>query len=1011
MSQEKSIHLSIEVTNSDGTPIQVDSIKINDVEYVSKAKSTLPHSSEEKNRSESGTEKAGPAVLITSPKDSESTEVEKRQEGEATLHKALGPSEEFNTLEEFGGNSFYSTFWGNLTYRSLSDRSTLVTYEGSEDVFNGDFVGKWLEPSRVHRCSSEYPSSGRNYFPGALAVVYSRVLEVRDGKNLMVDFAYNGGSIPSVQAAAHQDGTFFFDNKFAIESWCSSNQRKPILKAKAGQIFGCLGFPRLVVKPDSILNFKWSGEGERPAIHLMVSDGFIGDENGTGEKVPESFKETFGDNNKIFDLPGNGRIDIDFDWQLIPPTYSQKVVQYGSPLGVVFFDGAPLSFQYGLKRFSNFDQFRIKNQMTKALGFTRPGVTCSMPNQGYCNGGGIHDGKDITEFCTYRFEGDWFSKEPNNMKARTSGGLRVEWVGKSPDSPGRFVELESQKAFLFDNLRLRFLSNVEIEVESPEFTWYHLACQEWTGGTSTGSEFTYLVVNGFRIGLNSNGDFWLINGDGDLEGRSFSSRKVKLFDRIPSTGDLIAHNLADLKNCGLIGKVSDNRFEIWGWAIQAGDQISFGDNLFTVVSTERKWKTWEQFAAQNSLNNPRLNRGDRRITYTEIVLDKEVPGALEEVQFKVDKSSLQQLLDGNKYREGCKAGWGIGNEAPGHLMYTDYNVNLVLKNVEIHGMIRSTSRPLWAETTKTHSGSINSIAVQGLDPNCWKRGDKLLLAHPESGKVQQVEVAENFVGGRAELRIVPVTLSVDFPSNSILVGMFSLASEARFENVKFINEDLTPCYSERIDYRPQGLRLRQLLTNDSSKRVVISGGRISWYSTLENRFEPEVEFSNQPFLVNSKSVVPVILNPVVKDNRGLILGYQFKEAGNEEFFVAYRLVVSNGKSLDLSNSQLGADLYLEGNGEFILNELKSKNYVDNNRDSGVGFNLIVQDKYQKTESLILKGKKGQVGLMVNSPYPIGVLKIDFQEWILRPGLFNGGGFQTSQNQNDPQYKEFIKISN
>lgn len=1010
MSHITPVQLSIDIKSQDGTPIKITSLKINNEEFVSKNQEDTNSTNSNPSSIEAGAKVLVASLAASLPTHSDSLPKEEIiEERKSTPSDQIGSTTASNTLEEFGGNSFYRMFWGKLKYSPLDENTSLVTYQGTEDVFGLDYVGKWLEPSRIHKCSHEYPLKGRNYFPSAQSVVYSKVLEVRDGKNIVVDFAYNGGSINSPKVSSNQDGTFFFDNKFAIETWAASVNRKPTLMAKSGQIYATKGFPKIAVAPNSSLRFHYSGVDERPAIHLMLSDAFTGDEHGTGEKMPDSFRETFGENLRLFDLPGNGRVEIDFDWQLLPPTYSQKVVQYGVPNGVIFFDGAPLSLQYGLKRFSNFDQFRIKDKMSQALGFARPGVTCSMPNQGYCNGGGIHDGTDIEEFCTYRFEGDWFAKDPNNMKARTSGGLRLEWIGKSPESPGRFIELESQKAFQFENLRFKFLSNAEIEVDSPDFTWYHLACQEWTGGTSTGSEFTNLVVEGKRIGLNSNGDFWLINGEGDLKGRSFSSRRVRLFDKIPSKGDVIKQDLQNLKDSGLIGKVSDTKFEIWGWAIQIGDEVSFSGEVFKVKSAERKWKTWEQFASQSSLTDPRLRRGDRRITYTEVEFDKAVPGTLSSIQFKVESSALQGLLDGN-FREGCKASWGIGNEAPGHLMYIDYNVNLLLKNVDIHGMIRSTARPLWTETTKVHSGSINSIAVANLGAQIWNKGDKLWLAHPETGKRQQVELTENFNGNKGEVRIVPINLPFEFPENSVLVGIFSLASEARFENVKYVNEDLSPCYSERIDYRPQGLRLRQLLTNDSSRRVKIKGGRISWYSNMENRFEPEVEFSDMPHLVNTKSVVAAILNPIIQDQKGIHFGYQQKESGKEELFIAYRMIVANGKSLDLSNSLLGADLYFEGNGEFLLNNLISKNYIDNKRDSGVGFSMVVQDKFQKSKSLVLKGKDGKVGLIVNSPYAIGELKIDFQNWELRPGLFNGGGFQSMQNQSDPHYKEFIKIS-
>ncbi len=923
--------------------------------------------------------------------------------------KPLFPGADFNTLEEFGGNSFYKMFWGKLTYQSNTSSTTKVTYEGSDDVFDGNFEGKWLEPSRIHKCSFDYPESGRNYFPGAKAVVYSRVLEVIDAKNLIVDFPYNGGDISQPKPIAKQDGIFFFDNKFAIESWARASQRKSILKANSGQIYAALGIPNIDISPNTALVFAWNGEGDRPAIHTMMSDAFNVDRYGRGEGGPGSFKETFGQNGKFFNLPGEGRVDIDFDWQYIPPTYSQVVVQYGVPNGVFFYDDSPLSSQFGLKRVSNFDQFRIRKEMKKSLGFVRPGVSFSMPNQGYCNGGGIHDGRDVTEFCTYRFEGDWISKDPNNMKARTNGGLRVEWIGKSKEELGNFIEMESLKAFRYDHLKFRFLSPSRIEVDDPNFTWYNLASQEWTGGASARNEVTHLIVEGKQIGLNTNGDFWLVNGEDDFKGRDFGTHQLNLFDKIPFSGAIIAQNLDDPRNSGLIGKVSDTSFEVWGWSIQTDDQLSFSGKNYTVKSITRKWKTWEEFGAQYPYPQFRLKRGDRFITYTEIQLDKPISETLQEVKFRVEKSALQGLLDG-KFRSGCSAIWNAGNNAPGHLMYTDYNVNLVLKNVKIHGLIRSTSKQLWAETTKGLSGFVSSIPVGKMDSGIWKKGDKLQLAHPESGKITEVELERDYSGSTGFVQIKPIQLTTEFPEKSVLVGLFSLCSEARFENVYFVNEDLSPCYSERIDYRPQGLRLRQLISNNPKYRIKVLGGRISWYSNLDNRFEPELEFSEHTHLVNTKSVVSVMLNPVISDSKGLHFGYQFKQSGKEEIFLMNRIVARDGAIIDLSNSKLGSDLYLEGNGKVILNKVVSKNFIENGKDSGVGFNIVVEDKFENTNSLVLEGNSGKSALMVNSKYPIGTIKIDLKDWELWPGLFNPTGFQTKQETSDPRYKNFVRIS-
>jgi len=84
--------------------------------------------------------------------------------------------------------------------------------------------------------------------------------------------------------------------------------------------------------------------------------------------------------------------------------------------------------------------------------------------------------------------------------------------------------------------------------------------------------------------------------------------------------------------------------------------------------------------------------------------------------------------------------------------------------------------------------------------------------------------------------------------------------------------------------------------------------------------------------------------------------------------------------------------------------------VNNGKDSGVGFNLIIQDKFGVSESLFLEGKQGEAAIMINTAYPIGVLKIDLKEWKLKPALFNNSGFYSKQNTNAPKYSDFIKIN-
>jgi hypothetical protein len=105
----------------------------------------------------------------------------------------LCPGADFDTLEEFGAYSFFKMFWGSLTYQSLDESRTQVTFNGEDSGFESSFVSKWLEPSRIHRSSPQSPDRGRNYFPASVTVVYSRVIEVLDSKNLIVDFVLNDG--------------------------------------------------------------------------------------------------------------------------------------------------------------------------------------------------------------------------------------------------------------------------------------------------------------------------------------------------------------------------------------------------------------------------------------------------------------------------------------------------------------------------------------------------------------------------------------------------------------------------------------------------------------------------------------------------------------------------------------------------------------------------------------------------------------------------------------------------
>ena len=49
--------------------------------------------------------------------------------------KPVDSSDEFDTLEKFGGNAFHRMFWGTLKYEAQDNNRCKVTYQGEEGVF------------------------------------------------------------------------------------------------------------------------------------------------------------------------------------------------------------------------------------------------------------------------------------------------------------------------------------------------------------------------------------------------------------------------------------------------------------------------------------------------------------------------------------------------------------------------------------------------------------------------------------------------------------------------------------------------------------------------------------------------------------------------------------------------------------------------------------------------------------------------------------------------------------
>ncbi|MFO7536235.1 MAG: immunoglobulin domain-containing protein [Kiritimatiellia bacterium] len=133
------------------------------------------------------------------------------------------------TLEQFGGQAYYKRFDGDLTYTPQSvDPSitngaglppgsyTKIAYTGSGQVFDQQDLNKSFCGLFVHRNPANADTNLVDlFYPNIVGSRYAKVVRVIDGRNILVDFEFNGGSTGAPQAASQRKGYIFFDNSAA----------------------------------------------------------------------------------------------------------------------------------------------------------------------------------------------------------------------------------------------------------------------------------------------------------------------------------------------------------------------------------------------------------------------------------------------------------------------------------------------------------------------------------------------------------------------------------------------------------------------------------------------------------------------------------------------------------------------------------------------------------------------------------------------------------------------------
>ncbi|TXI10559.1 MAG: hypothetical protein E6Q68_07860 [Polynucleobacter sp.] len=332
----------------------------------------------------------------------------------------------YDSIEAFGAVPFYTEdkFYGTMTITPYATGdSSLITYTGADSPFTSDYLDKEFVAFRAHRTDS-FPTT-KNWIPGVSSCVYSKVIRIVDGKNVRVNFKYNGNNESSPQVTTGAYGYFFYDNRAAFNSALSSARTKPI-SLKNGSTYAVKGLfgddylstenPIIFVARDTNssvpANIKYSIEDEWTANGKQLWGGW-----NEGTSVPTSYSNEFGSRIVPFIIKQNvvgGEYTIRFsNIRMLPPHYSNRW-QQGSSLGSYFVasgsvNGSNTYQHWGVVDIAGSDS-RFERRRYSNINFPDTPSFILPFGFAYSNGGGksgtvsypTGDKVDIVEFMDYR---------------------------------------------------------------------------------------------------------------------------------------------------------------------------------------------------------------------------------------------------------------------------------------------------------------------------------------------------------------------------------------------------------------------------------------------------------------------------------------------------------------------------------------------------------------------------------------------------------------------------------
>lgn len=457
----------------------------------------------------------------------------------------------------------------------VGENKTLVTYTGAgADPFSAANVGDVFEVWRNH-LDTAFSEAGKNYIPGIITSVLSNISDFIDGKNVKVDFVYNGGNMAAPETKTNVSGIFGQPIREILKTVGEDPSRENIITLERDGFYILNGFPSIELLKQ--INPIPTGAGSPPILYIATSDAF--DLNEQGQKAnSQSFKDTYGDKN-FFKLNNAGNNGVVFDGiDICPPVFTYPGIQDSPLYASLFIDSN--SYPNENNRaclIKNSNTFRIRDMIITKRGSDFSGATYNYPNLGLTFSGGITGDRgdgvlDVISYAKYGYHNTALEAfMVHNLKSKSVAGIIFEAINDGV-TPLKMQENLKVKVTGFNNIRLRFRKEVDsitgatfayLESDTDGFNFYLAANQYWSGGARTNNSKSL----SWQIG----NDIFTLGNLGDsmnIFGRTKQSypkpnlfktpTKVQMFNKFPEVGEVITRMEVYFYPLGRITDINGN---------------------------------------------------------------------------------------------------------------------------------------------------------------------------------------------------------------------------------------------------------------------------------------------------------------------------------------------------------------------------------------------------------------------------------------------------------------------